>query len=109
MLLFSLGFSWFIAAWGVFIKDMSQIIPMFVQMLMFLCPVFYPVSAVPKTLQPFYQYNPLSIVIEAARAAVMGQPIDWATWSIALIFGLITLLLGFTFFQHGRDEFADAL
>ena len=36
VLLLALGLSWFVAAWGVFIKDMTQIVPMFVQMLMFM-------------------------------------------------------------------------
>ena len=46
LLLLALGLSWFLAAWGVFLKDMTQIVPVFVQMLLFLSPVFYPVSAV---------------------------------------------------------------
>jgi lipopolysaccharide transport system permease protein len=97
------------AAWGVFIKDMSQIVPMFVQMLMFLSPVFYPASAVPAALRPFYQFNPLAAVIETTRTAVTGQPIAWAAWGMALIFCLLAAMLGYAFFQHSREEFADAL
>jgi lipopolysaccharide transport system permease protein len=109
LLLLALGLSWFLAAWGVFIKDMTQIVPVFVQMLMFLSPVFYPVGAVPAALRPFYQYNPLSAVIETSRAAVIGQPIVWGAWGMALGFGLVVSILGYAFFQHSRDEFADAL
>lgn len=109
VLLLALGFSWFVAAWGVFIKDMTQIVPMFVQMLMFLSPVFYPVSAVPASLRPLYQYNPLGTVIEATRAVVTGQSIEWSAWGIALGFCLGGAILGHAFFQHSREEFADAL
>ena len=109
LLLLTLGFSWFLAAWGVFIKDMTQIVPLFVQMLMFLSPVFYPVSAVPEVLRPLYLHNPLGAVIESGRAAVLGTSIPWATWSVALVIGLVTAILGYAFFQHSRDEFADAL
>ena len=108
-LLLGLGLSWFVAAWGVFIKDMTQIVPMFVQMLMFMSPVFYPVSAVPAVLQPVYHYNPLSAVIEASRAAITGQPIAWGAWGITLGLCLVGAMLGYAFFQHGREEFADAL
>ena len=108
-LLLALGFSWFLAAWGVFIKDMTQIVPLFVQMLMFLSPVFYPVSAVPEVLRPIYSHNPLGAVIEAARAASLGTSIPWAIWSTALAIGLVTAILGYVFFQHSREEFADAL
>lgn len=109
VLLLAIGFSWFLAAWGVFIKDMTQIVPLFVQMLLFLSPVFYPVSAVPAFLQPIYQFNPIGAVIEAARAAMLGLPIPWFSWSAALGCGALAALLGHLFFQHARDEFADAL
>ena len=109
VVLLALGISWFVAAWGVFIKDMTQIIPMFVQMLMFLSPVFYPASAVPKMLRPMYQFNPLGAVIETSRTTVTGQSIDWGTWGIALTFCLAVSILGYAFFQHSRGEFADAL
>ena len=109
VLLLALGLSWFLAAWGVFIKDMSQIVPVFVQMLLFLSPVFYPVDAVPVALRPFYQYNPIGVVIETSRAAIIGQLIEWGAWGIAFGFCLIAAILGYAFFQHNRDEFADAL
>jgi lipopolysaccharide transport system permease protein len=109
VLLLALGLSWFVAAWGVFIKDMTQIVPMFVQMLMFLSPVFYPMSAVPEMLRPVYQFNPLGIVIETSRAVVTGQPINWGAWGMALGFCLVASILGYAFFQHSREEFADAL
>lgn len=109
VLLLALGLSWFISAWGVFIKDMAQIVPMFIQMLLFLSPVFYPVSAVPTTLRSIYQYNPLGTVIEIARATVCNQPIEWTSWYYAFSFCLIASILGYIFFQYSREEFADVL
>ncbi len=105
----ALGFAWFLSAWGVFIKDMTQIVPVFVQMLMFLSPVFYPASVVPAALQPLYRYNPLSTIIESLRASVVGHPIDWSAWFLAFTVSIFAAVLGYAFFQHSRDEFADAL
>lgn len=109
LLLLALGLSWFLAAWGVFIRDMTQIVPVFVQMLLFLSPVFYPVSAVPEILRPFYQYNPLGTVIETSRTAITGQPIEWSHWGMALVFSMVVSIMGYAFFQYSRDEFADVL
>lgn len=109
IILLALGLSWFLAAWGVFIKDMTQIVPVFIQMLLFLSPVFYPVSAVPEALRPIYQYNPLGIVIETSRAMVFGQSIEWNAWGIAFGFCLTTAMMGYAFFQYSREEFADVL
>ncbi|MEZ5586074.1 MAG: ABC transporter permease [Sedimenticolaceae bacterium] len=109
VLLLAVGVSWFLAAWGVFIKDMNQVVPLLVQMSLFLSPVFYPVSAVPDVLKPLYEYNPLGAVIEASRAAILGQPIAWLGWFAALALAVGALMLGYLFFEHSRDEFADAL
>jgi lipopolysaccharide transport system permease protein len=109
VLLLALGVSWFVAAWGVFIKDMTQIVPVFVQMLLFLSPVFYPASAVPAGLQPFYRYNPVGAVIETMRSALSGNSIDWPRWIFALVVSLAASILGYAFFQQSREEFADAL
>ena len=105
----AMGFSWFLGAWGVFIKDMTQIVPVFIQMLMFLSPVFYPVSAVPSVLQPLYRFNPLGHVIEFSRDLVTGQPAEWSVWGVAFLVSLLVALLGNLFFQHSREEFADVL
>lgn len=109
LLFFSLGLAWFLAAWGVFIKDMTQIVPVFVQMLLFLSPVFYPVSVLPKALQPLYMYNPIGAVIEACRAALLGNDIPWTQWMAALVVSLLVFVLGYAFFRHSREEFADVL
>ena len=71
--------------------------------------VFYPASAVPPMLRPVYDYNPLGAVIEAARAAILAQPVSWTAWLIALAGGSLVAFLGHAFFRHSRDEFADAL
>jgi lipopolysaccharide transport system permease protein len=109
IVLFSIGLAWFLSAWGVFIKDMTQIVPVFVQMLMFLSPVFYPVSALPQQLQPIYLHNPLGAVIEACHAVITGNPIPWVAWGLALLLSVIAFVLGYAFFQHSREEFADVL
>jgi len=108
-LLLTVGVSWFTAAWGVFIKDMSQIVPIAVQALLFLSPVFYPVEAVPAPLHPLYALNPLGAVIEACRALVAEQSLPWAAWLRALALCWIVAILGYAFFRRSREEFADAL
>ena len=109
LILLALGLSWFLAAWGVFIKDMTQIVPVFVQMLLFLSPVFYPASAVPGALRPLYDYNPLGAIVEACRAASFGLSISWGAWSVALALSVFAAILGHAVFQHAREEFADVL
>jgi lipopolysaccharide transport system permease protein len=109
LLLLALGIAWFVAAWGVYIKDMTQIVPLFVQMLMFLSPVFYPASAVPAALQPLIRFSPVAAVIESTRSVAAGQPVDWGSWGWAFAVGMTAVMLGYAFFLSNQEEFADAL
>jgi len=109
LLLLSLGLSWFISAWGVFLKDLNQVVPPFVQMMMFLSPLFYPASAVPEGIRQLYEHNPLGAVIEGCRAAALGRDIDWLGWGVALAVGAAAAVGGYAFFRQSRGEFADVL
>ena len=61
LLLFALGLSWFLAALGVYIRDIQQLIVPLVQLLMFMSPVFYPVSAPPEAVRYWFQFNPAGV------------------------------------------------
>lgn len=108
-ILLAMGASWFVAAWGVFIKDVAQVVPVATQLLFFLSPVLYPVDVVPAAVRPLYAANPVAATIDCARAVASGGAVDWNGWLIALAVGLVVLVLGYAFFQHTRDEFADVL
>lgn len=109
LVLFALGASYFLSAWGVFIKDMNQIVGPLLQMLLFLSPVLYPVSAVPESLRPIYEYNPIGAVIEACRSSALGGAVNWDQWMFSALAGTVTAVLGWHFFQSCREEFPDAL
>lgn len=47
-LLFTLGLVWFLAATGLFIRDVRQFVGIVLPVLMFASPLFYPVSALPR-------------------------------------------------------------
>lgn len=110
MLFFAFGIAWLLAAAGVFVRDLIHVMPVLVQISMFLSPVFYGVSSVPGYLQWFYHINPLSAVIENLRRVVLwGEMPHWGNWSITLAISLITAVIGYLFFKHGKEEFADVL
>ena len=109
LLVLAVGLSWFFAAWGVFIKDLTQVVPVLMQMLFFLSPVLYTASMLPEPVRPFAQYNPVGAVIEACRAAVSGADVPWGHWGLALLVGVVVAVAGRLVFDHARDEFADVL
>lgn len=110
LMLFAMGVSWFLAATGVYLRDVGQAIGMISTILLFLSPVFYPISALPERYQFMLQLNPLTFVIEQARnILIWGTVPDFKWFSAYLIASILVAWLGFIWFQKTRKGFADVL
>ncbi len=104
------GLVWLISAVGVFIEDIGQVIGICVTALLFLAPVFYPLSAVPEALQGVIYLNPITLIVSELRAILI-----WG--ELPNIVGLLTYAvvafaiawLGYYVFQRLRRAFADVL
>ncbi|MCC9002102.1 MAG: ABC transporter permease, partial [Candidatus Competibacter sp.] len=94
LILFVLGLSWFLSSLGVFIRDIQQLTVPLVQLMMFMSPVFYPVSALPESVRPWLLFNPLALVIEQTRGIVLfGYSPAWIPYLLCLGASLLVALL----------------
>ena len=110
LILFVLGLSWFLSSLGVFIRDIQQLTVPLVQLMMFMSPVFYPVSALPESVRPWLLFNPLALVIEQTRGIVLfGHSPAWIPYLLCLGASLLVALLGAYWFARTRKGFADVL
>jgi len=110
LLLATLGFSWFLASLGVFLRDVGHVIAVLTTVLLFLSPVLYPVAALPEVYQPWLRLNPLTYIIEESRNVLLfGHLPQWDSLGIAMIIGSLIAAAGFWFFQKTRKGFADVL
>lgn len=110
LLLISLGAGWLMAAFGVFVRDLGQIVGVLVSVLMFLSPVFFPISALPEHLQPLFLLNPLTFIIEQTREILIwGRPPSWSGLTLYFFVALVFAWLGYAWFQKTRKGFADVL
>lgn len=110
LMILTLGLSWFLASLGVFIRDVGQTIAVLMTVIMFLSPVFYPITAVPESMRPIIMMNPLTFIIEQARAVVIwGKMPDFQGLGIYCLVSLIFMWLGYAWFQKTRKGFADVL
>ena len=110
LLIFTLGVAWILASLGVFLRDVSQTIGIVTMVLMFLSPVFYPVTALPEQFRPWLMANPLTFIIEQARnVLVWGKLPDWMGLGAYTLAAMIVAWAGFAWFQRTRKGFADVL
>lgn len=110
LIFLTLGVSWLLASLGVYLRDIGQMVGILTTVLMFLSPIFYPVSAIPERYQAFIYLNPLTLNIEQARALlVSGQIPSLAIFGVQLVISVLIAWLGYAWFQKTRKGFADVL
>jgi lipopolysaccharide transport system permease protein len=110
LVVLTLGLSWLLASLGVFLRDIGQTITIITTVMMFLAPVFYPISAVPETYRPYILANPLTFIIEQARDVIVwGRWPDWSGLGLYAFIAIIFAWAGYAWFQKTRKGFADVL
>jgi lipopolysaccharide transport system permease protein len=108
--LIALGASWGISALAVFIRDVSAIVSPLTLILMFMCPIFYPASMVPKQIIWIIHTNPVSVIIEDARAALLyGVWPGLKSLTAVFIVSLVFAVIGYFFFMRSKSAFADVM
>lgn len=110
LILAGCGLLWWLSAIGVYLRDVAQATTPLTQVLLFLSPIFYPLSALPEDYRAWFYLNPLTIVVQWTRAllfegAVPGLGPLLAYWLATGLFALGGLL----WFRRLRKGFADVL
>jgi lipopolysaccharide transport system permease protein len=107
---FSLGLSWFLAALGVYLRDIGQFVGVVVTAVMFMSPVFFPLSALPEEYRYWVTWSPITVAVEQARDLMFwGKGIGWLSWVAYLVVSILIGWLGFAWFQKTRRGFADVI
>jgi lipopolysaccharide transport system permease protein len=110
LVIMTLGFAWMLASLGVFLRDIGQTVSIFTMVLMYLSPVFFPITAMPEEYRPIMMANPLTFIIEQAREVLIwGHTPDWIGIGIYTLIASVIAWMGFIWFQKTRKGFADVL
>jgi lipopolysaccharide transport system permease protein len=105
-----LGIAWMFAAIGVFVQDLSQLVAFLVQVAMYASGVFYSAERITPFVWQFLRFNPLLLIIELARNAVLWhQAINIHHLIYTYLCGLAVCYIGHSAFHRMRPAFADVL
>lgn len=104
-----LGISLWLGTLNVSYRDINQGIALLIQLWMFVSPVAYPSSVVPKAWRPLFFANPMAGVIEGFRWALIGLPWPGPELFISLGATVLLLITGALYFQHVERSFADVI
>ena len=110
LVIFTLGLAWMLASLGVFLRNVGQTIGIFTMVMLFLSPVFYPVTALPEEFRPWLMANPLTFIIEQAREVLIwGRLPNWMGLGGYTLVAIAIAWAGYAWFQKTRNGFADVL
>jgi lipopolysaccharide transport system permease protein len=104
------GIGLMLAALYVYMRDLSHIWDVVVNILFFCTPIIYPMTVVPLELQPYYLVNPLTNIIFVYRdIMVSGVLPSWNNIMYIVLFGAFFFLIGSLFFNKMQRRFAEVI
>ena len=90
--LLALAVGWFLAALGVFLRDIGQVVPLLSTILLFMSPIFFPIEALPEAFRPLVYANPLSLIVVELRAVTLDGRLP--NWGSLAVYGVVAAVLG---------------
>lgn len=102
------GVALFTSIIAVKIRDLKNIFEILIQLGYYLVPIFYPISIIPDRFRPFVEYNPLTVVIQTLREAVVNGHVAYFEANIAFIFiTIVIVVIGTIFFERNIRKIAE--
>lgn len=106
LFLFTVGIGFIISTISVFLRDMFYIYGIIILIWNYFTPVFYSISILPDTYQPFFKLNPLYMFINSARDIILFNKMPSLN-GLFTCFGvsILTLFIGIVVFRKCQDKF----
>jgi lipopolysaccharide transport system permease protein len=109
-ILLTLGVSLLGAALIVSYRDIRFIVPLGLQLWMYLTPVVYPLSTIPEQYRFFYMLNPMAWIIDSYRRIILlGQMPQWEYLALEVVIIVVLFVFGYFYFKRKEDAFADII
>ena len=107
-----LGITWLTSALMVFLKDVGQIVGMFMQFGFWLTPIFWSLQMVPPKYQIYLKLNPAYYITQGYRDSFVNNIWFWEHpiyTAYYWLFTCVVFILGALVFSRLRPHFADVL
>jgi lipopolysaccharide transport system permease protein len=110
LLVWTAGASVFVGVVSVFVRDVRPTIGLLVRVGFIATPVMYPVSALPESVRWTADVNPIAVVIEAIRDALLrGTWPQWPLLLVHLVAGVVVLVASVAYTRAVEHRMVDVL
>ncbi len=105
----SLGVSLIFAAILVYLRDLQMFLGIIVSVWFYITPILYSIEMIPSNLRFLFYFNPFTYLIRLWQNALLGFPLFWMDFILALCSSFMFLVVGIWFFRKCKEGFADVL
>lgn len=106
----ALGLGFIFAGLTSYVRDLLQVLPILIQLLLYISPVIYPLTFVPETIRSLFLLNPFGPIFAAYQQTLLfGEFTMLPEMLYVTVIALVTLIGGYLFFKRMEWKFADAL
>jgi len=107
-----LGLTWLTSSLVIFLKDVGQIVSMFMQFGFWLTPIFWSLQMIPEKYQFYLKLNPVYYIVQGYRDSFIHNIWFWEHPVYTIYYWSFTgfiFILGAVVFSRLRPHFADVL
>jgi lipopolysaccharide transport system permease protein len=108
-LMIGLGVGLILAPLNARYRDVKHFVPLALQLFYYSTPAIYPVSAVPFWAKPWFNVNPLSLVITGYREAMLGHWPSTTHLATLCVMAVVFFSIGVYVFQRQQGRIVDTL
>ena len=104
------GIGYWLSSICVKYRDVKFVLPFFIQLLLFVSPVIYPANIVGENLRWLLYLNPMTGLISAHRACLLGHvPVDFVGLGISAVLTIVIFVSGILYLKRTEKYFADLI
>lgn len=108
--LLAMGVGLILGVLNVFMRDLTHIVPIMMQLWFWATPIIYPISIMPERLRYWLQLNPLYPIVEGYQNLFLyHQSPAYAEVMMLILWSSVVLGLGVLVFRRAGPEMADVL
>lgn len=110
LVIYAAAFSLILSIAQIGFRDIAIGLPLLLQGMLFTTPVLYPLTAVPAQWRTVYELNPLALLVEAFRGALIGKQIISTEQLIyTAVVGLILFGIAYFTFKTAEPNMVDEI
>ena len=107
-ILLTQGLVWILSSLNVYLRDIQNIVPIAIMLLMMLSPIAYTESMVPENIRLFLSLNPLYYLIISYRSVLMLASLPSLQVTLTMFtVSIFLFIIGFFFFLRMKQLFSD--